>query len=79
MVFEANKMHLSPTALFTSKANWAFLTILCYIVFFYDLNLTISSLGRPIPAEFKRRHLSTSFVCKQFKFHSLFYKLLNKQ
>ena len=47
---EANKMHLKLTALFINKAKWAFLVTLCYIVFFYDVNLTISPLDRPITA-----------------------------
>ena len=45
------KYTLRPTALFTNKARWAFFITLCYIVF-YDVNLTISPLDRPRPAEF---------------------------
>ena len=70
---EANKMRLRSTALFTNKAKGAFFITMCYIVlFFYNANLTISPLDRPITAKFTKmcsmkHHLSIFFVCKQFK------------
>ena len=64
---EANKMHFKTTAWFTNKAFRAFLLHCVTLYCFYDVNLTISPLDRPVTAEFKRgfplgRHLSTSFV-----------------
>ena len=70
--FEATECILRLTALFTNKSKQAFLITMYYIVlFFYDVNLTISKLDRPITAEFtkgismKTFTYQTSFVYKQ--------------
>ena len=55
MVWKPIKCILRHTALFRFKAKRAFLITLCYILmFFYDVNLTISPFDRPITAEFTK-------------------------
>ena len=51
MIWRPIKCILRATALFTNKAKWAFfITLYC----FYDVNMTISPLDRPITAEFTK-------------------------
>ena len=64
-------MHLRPTALFTNKAKQAFLITFCYIVLFYDVNLTISPLDRPIKAEFTKG-FKDQLICLQTKLNGPF-------
>ena len=55
MVFKPIKCILRPTVLFTNKVKWAFSATLVYIaLFFYDVNITILPLDRPISAEFTK-------------------------
>ena len=48
----ANKMHLSSTALFTGFLNGPFNYVVLHCIVCYDVNLTISPLDRTIIAEF---------------------------
>ena len=79
---EAKKCILKPTALFTNKAKRA----MCYIVFFYDVNLTISPLDRPIVLSSIYKGVFHEDVTYQHSLfvnnsnnHHYFKKLLNKQ
>ena len=58
---EANKMHFETLLYLQTKLNGPFL--LHCILLFYDVNLTISPLDRPITAEFtKGFSMKTSLI-----------------
>ena len=64
---ETNKIHFKIHCFVYKQAKWAFLITFCYNVFvynwFYDINLTISPLDKPITAEFtKGFYMITSLI-----------------